>query len=282
MTPARVTSRDGAAIGYLQTGRGPGLVLIQGALGGAAHYHQLAEALAPRFSVLLPDRRGRGISPRPYAAGHDIGRDVEDVEAVCAASGARFVFGLSSGAMIALDAARRLSCIDKAAVYEPPFYPSDIDRKAVARFHAEVERRDLASALATAGRIVGLAPPPLRVLPAALVRRITQAVLHRDARNAGDGYLRLSEAIPAMRYDFDVVASRQGAMAAFGALHKPVMVLNGTRSPAYLKRAVARLAATLPDARRAALPGLNHSGPWNADKGGRPDRVAAALGAFFT
>ncbi len=46
-----VTSRDGTRIGYLQIGTGPGLVLVQGAMGDAYSYRELAEALSPHFTV---------------------------------------------------------------------------------------------------------------------------------------------------------------------------------------------------------------------------------------
>ena len=86
---------------------------MQGALGGAGNYRQLAEAIAPDFTIYRPDRRGRGMSPWPYTAGHSVHRDVEDVDAIRAATGARLVFGLSSGVMIALKVACRLSGIER-------------------------------------------------------------------------------------------------------------------------------------------------------------------------
>ena len=117
-----------------------------------------------------------------------------------AASGARFIFGLSSGAMIALEAARRLLAIEKAALYEPPFYPQDIDRHGIAQFKNDVDRGDLASALVTAGRIVGLAPLPVRLLPKRVARRITGLLLRSDAEHDDDDYPRLPELVPATRH----------------------------------------------------------------------------------
>ncbi len=281
MMQAAAVSRDGTEIGYAKLGNGPGLILVQGAMGSAAHYADLAEALSGFFTVLTPDRRGRGMSPLAYRPGHDVGRDVEDVEAVQAASGARFIFGLSSGAMIALEAARRLSAIESAALYEPPFYPHGIDRHGIVQFKAEVDRGDLASALVTAGRIVGLAPLPVRLLPKRVARRITGLLLRLNAERGDDAYLRLSELAPAMRYDFDVVATMQDAIGSVSTLHKPMLVLSGTRSPRYLQTAASRLAAVLPGSRRVVLPNLDHSGPWNVEKGGQPRQVSSALMDFF-
>jgi len=73
-----VTSHDGTSIGYQSFGSGPGVVLVEGAMGRAENYRQLALALADQFTVHVPDRRGRGLSPRPYDASHSINHDVED------------------------------------------------------------------------------------------------------------------------------------------------------------------------------------------------------------
>ena len=87
ITPARdryttgaVTSTDGTSIGYRQYGSGPGLVLAQDARASAHNFSQLAEVLSDTFTVYVPDRRGRGLSPLPYRQDHTIQRDVEDKE----------------------------------------------------------------------------------------------------------------------------------------------------------------------------------------------------------
>jgi pimeloyl-ACP methyl ester carboxylesterase len=49
-------------------------------------------------------------------------REVEDIAALLSeAGGAAFVWGMSSGAVLALEAANRLSGIKKLALYEAPF-----------------------------------------------------------------------------------------------------------------------------------------------------------------
>lgn len=281
VTEEHATSRDGTRIGYLRQGSGPAVVLVQGAMGVAEHYSELAGALAPRFTVLSMDRRGRGRSPKPYDAGHDIARDVEDIEAVLAATGASQVFGLSSGAVITLQAARTLPGITRAAVYEPPFYPDGIAHVGVQRLNAEIERGDLASALITSLRTAQTAPAPLRVLPLPLARRLAVAVLAVDDRRPS-AHARLRDLLPGVRYDFRVVAGLDGKMSAFASLDKPVLLISGSRSPTFLRRSVLDLERALPRSSRVELPGLSHSGPWNASRGGRPRDVAAALEHFFT
>jgi pimeloyl-ACP methyl ester carboxylesterase len=118
-----VRSADGTVIGYRRQGSGPGLVLVQGSMGTAENFRELAAALAPHFTVVTPDRRDRGLSG-PGLSTYALAREVEDLDAVLAATGARFVFGLSSGAVIALWAGRRLPAIEKLPPTSPCCSPT--------------------------------------------------------------------------------------------------------------------------------------------------------------
>src|SRR5262249_61113166 len=76
--------------------------------------------LARPFRVFAYDRRARGDSgdTPPYA----VGREVEDLEALIEeAGGSAQVWGMSSGAALALEAAVCGLRITKLALYEPPF-----------------------------------------------------------------------------------------------------------------------------------------------------------------
>jgi len=76
-----------------------------------SHNHmQLAGALAHDFTVYVPDRRGRGLSG-PYGENDTLKTEAEDVQAALGAAGARSVFGISSGAVICLQAALTLATI---------------------------------------------------------------------------------------------------------------------------------------------------------------------------
>lgn len=57
-----VTSADGTTIGFRRYGAGPGLVLIHGGMNSAQDLGDLASLLSDAFTVLVPDRRGRGMS----------------------------------------------------------------------------------------------------------------------------------------------------------------------------------------------------------------------------
>ncbi|MBM2614269.1 alpha/beta hydrolase [Actinoplanes sp. LDG1-06] len=278
---ATVTSRDGTSIGYLSRGSGPGVVLVQGAMGTAYNFTDLADALSADFTVFTPDRRGRGMSPKPYDDTHDITRDVEDLDALLAETGAGFVFGLSSGAMITLEAARTLPRITRAAVYEPPFYPDGISHEGIRRLNADLEQGRLAAALAESLRTARTAPAPLEALPAPAARLLAAAALAADARRPGPAP-KLRDMLPGIRYDFNAVGGLDGKMATFASLTKPVLLLSGTKSPAFLRRSIRDLARVLPRSTHIEFEGLDHSGSWNTARGGRPDLVAAALRDFFS
>ena len=275
-----VASLDGTRIGFLRQGTGPGLVLVQGAMATAHQYREIAQALAASFTVYTPDRRGRGMSPRGYEDTHDVARDVEDVDAVLAAAGAGRVFGLSSGAMITLEAARTLPRVTSAAVYEPPFYPEGISHQGIGQLDAEIGRGDLASALISSLLVAGTAPAVLRALPRPAARLLARAVLAVDARRPGPEAT-FRDLLPGIRYDFHVVGAMDPKMQMFAALDKPTLLLSGTRSPAFLRQSIRELDRVLPRAQHVELDGLSHSGPWNRGRGGRPEEVASALRDFF-
>ena len=92
-----VRSKDGTTIAYDQTGHGPPLVLVDGALNSRAFglNGPLAAVLADRFTVVTYDRRGRGDSgdTPPYA----VQREIEDLAAVTgAAGGPAYLYGISA------------------------------------------------------------------------------------------------------------------------------------------------------------------------------------------
>src|SRR6266851_10450855 len=116
-----VHSKDGTPIAFDRSGQGPALILVNGALSTRAAAATVTASLAPHFTLFAYDRRGRGDSgdTAPYT----VEREVQDLKAVISdAGGTAFVFGHSSGAVLALEAAARLTgSIPKLAVYEPPF-----------------------------------------------------------------------------------------------------------------------------------------------------------------
>ena len=113
----RVISEDGTTIAYDVAGAGPGIVVVPGALRCGHHYRGLAGRLADSFTVYAVDRRGRPGSG-PQRSDHGIQAECEDLFAVLEQTGARLVFGHSSGAIVALQTALRHAPIVRLAVLD--------------------------------------------------------------------------------------------------------------------------------------------------------------------
>ncbi|WP_342001559.1 alpha/beta fold hydrolase [Microbacterium sp. LWH7-1.2] len=114
------TSADGTPIAYEETGDGPVVVIVNGAMSTAADAAGLATALADAgFRAVTWDRRARGSSgDRP---GSTPDREVEDLAAVIGAVGGEAaVLGHSSGAVLGLVAASRGVPVRALFLSEPP------------------------------------------------------------------------------------------------------------------------------------------------------------------
>ncbi|MBX3065938.1 MAG: alpha/beta hydrolase [Anaerolineae bacterium] len=279
---ATVTSKDGTSIGYRQFGQGPGIVLVQGTMGTAHNFLQLAELLAESFTVYTPDRRGRGLSS---AVGEDYStqKEIEDLEALLTKTESHHVFGLSSGAIISLEAARTLPMIRKLAIFEPPLFVnrSDLPLDGVRRYAQEMAEGKVAAALITAMQASQLGPQMFNFLPRWLMERFTKAMLAQEDKAGAGDYATMRALAPMVRYDFQVITENSGNLDRFAALNTEVLLLGGSKSPAYLKAALTALEQTLPHATRIELPGLDHSAAWNTDRRGQPAPVAEALRQFF-
>ncbi|KAL0480063.1 hydrolase [Acrasis kona] len=278
-TVEHVVSRDGTLIGYLRIGSGPGIVLVQGAMGTAYNYRDLARALASDFTVYIPDRRGRGMSPKSYRKEHSIIQDVEDIDAILEKTGASRVYGLSSGAMITLEAARVLPRITKAAVYEPPFYPNGISFDGIRQINDEIERGDFGSALISSINTSDTGPRILKWIPKLFAWMLGSFVLWMDDRISRP-YTKLRDMVPGIRYDFNVVGGMDGKMETFKEIQKPMLLISGSESAPYLLESIRKLDNVLPHSEHVELEGLDHGGSWNSSRG-HPQIVADVLKKFF-
>ena len=119
-TLQHVTSKDGTKIAVDVAGAGPAIVLVSGGSVDRGSNAGLAGALASAFTTYNYDRRGRGDSgdTAPYA----VAREIEDIEAVIElAGGHAHLYGSSSGAGLAFEAAAAGAQVDKLVLWEPPY-----------------------------------------------------------------------------------------------------------------------------------------------------------------
>lgn len=264
-----VTSRDGTPIAFDQSGDGPAVILVAPAFGTRADQASLAAALAPDFSVFAYDRRGRGESgdTAPYA----VEREIEDLDAVIdAAGGSAFVFGHSSGAVLALDAAQLLPTkITKLALYEPPFIVDDTRPPMPPDFAAHL--RELIDA-DRRGDAVEYWQTHLGI-PAEVIAHMRQSSMWPG----------LEALAPTLPYDATILQGLQAGDPAplrqWASVTVPTLVMDGTVMMgsedfhAFMRHGADALAGVLPNAQRRTLEGQDH-GP--AD-----DVLAPALRAFF-
>lgn len=245
-----VTSRDGTEIAFDRVGSGSSIVLVDGALShrAAGPNGPLAELLAEHFAVYTYDRRGRGESAdtAPYA----VEREIEDLEAVIVeAGGSAYVYGISSGGVLALEAATRLDCIDALALYELPFVvddtrtpiPGDFAARLAALVTAD-RRSEAVRYFMTAG--VGLS----RVLVA--VMRVMPMWSKLKA---------LAHTLP---YDAAILGQDTGAggplpVHRWASLTAPTLVIDGAKSPDWVRNSAHALAERL-RAEHVTLEGQTH------------------------
>ena len=245
-----VTSPDGTSIASETQGEGPPVILVDGALGCRALgvQRKLAGLLADRFRVVTYDRRGRGQSgdTPPYA----IEREIDDVEAlVAAAGGSTCLYGISSGAALALEAATRLTGVARLALYEAPFIVdatrTPITDDYLATLESLVARGRRGAAVKHFLRAgVQLPAPMVALMPLMPAWRKLKAVAHTlpyDARIVA-GHQR-GEPLPAGRWD---------------AVTAPTLVADGAKSPEWMRNANAALAAAVPGAVHRRLSGQTH------------------------
>src|SRR6185295_702035 len=85
-------SADGTKVGWERHGAGPVIAVLHGGARAGKHYRELAKALMDRFTVVLPDRRGRGLTG-PSKPGDGIREELADLAAIFEATGAQCAFG---------------------------------------------------------------------------------------------------------------------------------------------------------------------------------------------
>src|SRR5260370_11252491 len=166
-----ISSPDGTKIAYEKRGRGPAVILVDGAMStrSSGSKPELVSLLAEHMTVYSYDRRGRGDSgdTQPYA----VEREIEDIETLIDdAGGTACLYGHSSGASLVLEAAVKLgSKVEKIALYEAPYNDDPAAQRAWRSDSRGIREALSAKSRADAGppiiRTCGEPPPPLPPLP---------------------------------------------------------------------------------------------------------------------
>jgi pimeloyl-ACP methyl ester carboxylesterase len=257
----KVISSDGTTIAFDRYGQGAPVILV----GGAFQHRlidpqtaQLAQLLAQHpFTVYHYDRRGRGDSgdTSPYA----VEREVDDLAALIAeAGGQAHVFGMSSGGVLALEAAARGLPITRLAVYELPFNLADSARSA-----SQAYTTKLTTLLAEGrrGDAVALALTKFGA-PAEAVAGMRQAPV----------WPLFESVAPTLAYDATLMGDESVPSDRLAAVTVPTLVMYGGASPEWMRDAAHAVADVL-GVRGRSLEGQTH----DVD----PKILAAELEEFF-
>lgn len=268
MSTSSVTSKDGTTIAVDTVGSGPAVILVGGAFNDRSTVAALAETLAPDFTAVSYDRRGRVASDdRAVEAGRgfDVQNEVDDLAAVIEhAGGHASLFGHSSGGILVLEAALRGLPVDSVAVYETPYRadpdlphaPADIlDRVSAAALKGD--REEAASLFL--GEALGTPPEGL------------------EAMKQGPGWDFLLDKALTLPYDLEL--SRPWEMAdreRLATLDLPLLAVYGDQTYPGLSAGTKLVAEAVPGAKLVVLPGEDHSVLRN------PEALAPSLREFYS
>ena len=259
-----VNSHDGTKIAYDKKGEGPALILVDGALNSrsSGSKPELVNLLAPHFTTYSYDRRGRGDSgdAKPYA----VEREIEDIATLIdEAGGTAYLYGISSGASLALEAAVKLGDkVEKLAMYEAPYNDDPEAQKAWGEYI-----KNLTDALASDRRGDAVALFMAYIgMPAAQIEGMRHAPFWGGM-----------EAIaPTLAYDHTAILGKDASIPTERAarVHVPTLVMNGGNGAPFMLETAKTLSKAIPVAKLSTLEGQTHDV--------HPEALAPVLVEFFT
>lgn len=261
----KATSTDGTTIAYEAYGSGPVVAIVGGAFCDRGSFRDVAQALGELgLTGVTYDRRGRGDSgdTEPYA----VAREVEDLTAVIGAAGENdspaYVFGVSSGGALVIEAIAAGAPVAKGSALEVPYRtaawpPPPADYIAtLENFEAKGDRAGIVRYFNN--EVVGM--------PAEMVDGMVGTPMW-------DALLSMAYTV---KYDGECLGGDQQGIPAetFSRVTVPFLSIcsSGTQMP-WLHDAAEVVAAALPDASAVELSGEFHQVP--------ADVLAPALADFF-
>ncbi len=246
---------DGGTIPFAMAGEGPPVILLHGWTLDHRMWAPQIGMLSAEHLLVMPDRRGCGRSTAPP----NLAREAEDVIAIADALGFhRFALvGLSRGAVVALDTARRHGSRITGLVVSGAPLPALVERE-------EVIDLDRYRQLAEAGDLATFreewAAHPLMQTHTLEARALAAAILvDYDGRD-----LLVPSEAPGFPH------------AAVAALPVPLLALAGEHDTPWRRACATALAAAAPQGRQGLIPCAGHLA--NADN---PVAFNAAVACFL-
>jgi pimeloyl-ACP methyl ester carboxylesterase len=238
-------SKDGTTLAYDVYGSGPELIYITGASCFRSFKPILQDAreFAKEFTVYNYDRRGRGDSgdTLPYS----LEREVEDIEAMIDAAGGRaYLYGHSSGAVLALEAALRLGDkVRKAVLYDASYVHDETEKAEYGQLRQGIQKLLEAgkNSEAMSSFLNGIGMPKVFVF---LMR------LMPDWRI-------MTALAPTLAYDMSLTSDLPPVERA-AKVTVPVQVVVGGKSPVRIRGVGEQLANAIPNTKLVTLAGQDH------------------------
>lgn len=253
MASTLIKTVDGQQFTVHSYGSGPGVVVVHGCVLWGRDYRRLALVLAARFTVHLYDRFGRGERPTEDAWGYSTEREVRDLAAVLAATGATMLVGHSYGGYVAAQAARTLT-VERLALFDPVI---SIDHNLPAvwlpAFMAAVDADHPAEAFAIASDGMGVAGLVSR-FPMGTQEQIARALL---ATPMGK---RWRSTLPVTIAELREVLAHSSSGTEYAEIAARTWIGTGASGPDYYRTASRLLATRMPNSVFEVVGNVGHSG----------------------
>lgn len=238
-------SKDGTTLAYDIYGNGPALIYITGAscFRSFGPIVQDAKVFSNEFTVYNYDRRGRGDSGNtlPYS----VEKEVEDIEAMIdAAGGKAYLYGHSSGAVLALEAALKLkSKINKVVIYDPSYVHSEAEKISYGKLSKEVIKliKEGKNAKAMKHFLVGIGMPKIFVFLLPLF----------------PGWRKMVALAPTLEYDINLTKDLP-PLERVSEIKVPVRIVVGEKSPEGVQEVGELLEKVIPGATIVKILGQDH------------------------
>jgi pimeloyl-ACP methyl ester carboxylesterase len=238
-------SKDGTTIAYDKLGDGPALINITGAscFRNFMPIKQDVKVFSKEFTVYNYDRRGRGDSgdTQPY----DIQREIEDIEALIDAAGGKAnLYGHSSGAVLALEAAMRLpNKVSKVAVYDAAYAADEAEKKSFVELRPQIktllDAGNNKAALRTFFNCIGMPKLFVWLMP------------------VFPGWSTMVRLAPTLMYDIALTQDFAPLLRA-RSIHVDTLVMVGEKSPPGMPLVAKQLVQSIPQSKIDIVAGQDH------------------------
>lgn len=238
-----------------ESGGGPAVLCLHSSGASSRQWDALAARLAARHRVLAADLAGHGKSPG-WGAGEapSLDGEVERLApAVASAEGPLHLVGHSYGAAVAMKLAlAHPGRVASLALYEPVLFRLLLDAPGGHPGGEEIVR---AAGVMRAALEAGDGEASARTFFEYWSGAGAWSRVEASARAT------IAERMPVVMGCFDALFNDRTPRSALLRLDVPVLLMNGTASPASSRGVAALLEAALPDHRRVVLDGVGHMGP---------------------